>query len=98
MSDNDTMINAINAAIDRGDDKHAAVIINRDGCVGPQWLTCDDLRAVIEKSERWTIVEDEIALADIISDVLDLGVDADSVKEWTVLTRHASSYIAVWQY
>jgi hypothetical protein len=90
---------AINAATDRGDENHAAVAASRGhGCAGPQWLTCEDLRAVLEESEDWVIVDDEIVLADIISDALDLGVDADSVKEWTVLTRHASSYIAVWQY
>lgn len=91
--------NAIIAATDRGDENHAAVAVSRGhGRAGPLWLTCEDLRAVLEESEDWVIVEDEIVLADIISDVLDLGVDADSVKEWTVLTRHASSYIAVWQY
>ena len=90
--------NAIIAATDRGDENHVAVAASRkQGCASPHWLTRYDLQAVIaeiEDCEQWEIVADEIELADAISDAIDLGVNADQVKEWTVLVRvHSDEYI-----
>lgn len=103
MSTTDTMINtitaAINAATDRGDENYAAVAASRgNGSATPNWLTCDDLRAVIdeiEDGEDWYVVEDEDEIADVLGDARDvMGNDADTVAAWTVLVRvHSGEYV-----
>jgi len=116
MSTTDTMINTITAAIAaanaRSDERYAAVAASRgSGSSTPNWLACDDLQAVLdelEAGEDWDVVADEIELADAISDAIDLGVNADQVKEWTVLVRVHSGefvtpsdpreYVIVWRY
>lgn len=101
MSATVTVINTINAAINAANsrnDKYAGIAASRgNGCASPHLITCDDLQDVIyevEDGDPWEVVEDEIELADVINDAIDLGVDADSVKEWTVLVRvHSDEYI-----
>ena len=101
MINQDAKINAINAAITAANsrnDKYAGIAASRgNGCASPHLITCDDLQDVIyevEDGDPWEVVEDEIELADVINDAIDLGVDADSVKEWTVLVRvHSGEYV-----
>ena len=101
MSTTVTVINTINdaiAAANSRNDKYAGIAASRgNGCASPHLITRDDLQDVIAEVKdggTWECVEDETELANVINDAIDLGVDADSVKEWTVLVRvHSGEYV-----
>jgi len=117
MINQDAKINTINDAIaaanDRSDEHFAAVAASRgNGSATPNWLTCDDLQAILDEvndGEDWDVVEDEDEIADVLGDARDvMGSDADTVATWTVLVRvhsgeHVTAsapreYVIVWSY
>lgn len=92
---------AIFAARDRGDENHAAIAASRgQGSASPNWLSCDDLQAVIDEVGYWDPVVDEDEIAGVLNDAaLLMGDDFLAVKAWTVLLRvHSREYVITWRH